>query len=39
MSFLRGVTIYPMRLTDVMLHLNEVDKTVDIVICFRPKRR
>jgi metallo-beta-lactamase class B len=31
--------IYPVRLTDLMLHLNEPDKTVDITICFRPKRR
>lgn len=31
--------IYPVRLTDVMLHLDAADKTVDITICFRPKRR
>ncbi len=31
--------IYPVRLTDLMLRLNEPDKTVDITICFRPKRR
>jgi hypothetical protein len=31
--------IYPVRLTDLRLHLNEPDKTVDMMICFRPKRR
>jgi len=31
--------IYPVRLTDVMVHLNEQDKTADITICFRSKRR
>lgn len=31
--------IYPVRLTDVMLHENESDKTVDVTICFRSKRR
>jgi len=31
--------IYPLRLTDLMLQLNEADETVDMTICFRPKRR
>ena len=31
--------IYPVRLTDVMVQLNKPDKTVDVTICFRPKRR
>jgi len=31
--------IYPVRLTDLSLHLNEAEKTVDMMICFRPKRR
>ncbi len=31
--------IYPVRLTDLKLELNEDDKTVDMTICFRPKRR
>ena len=38
MSLFRN-EIYPVRLTDLMLRLNEPDKTVDITICFRPKRR
>lgn len=31
--------IYPLRLTDLMFQLDEGDKTVDMTICFRPKRR
>lgn len=31
--------IYPVRLTDVIFRLNEADKTVDMAVCFRPKRR
>ena len=31
--------IYPVRLTDVMFRLNEQEKTVDMTVCFRPKRR
>ena len=31
--------IYPVRLTDLMLLLDEGEKTVDLAICFRPKRR
>jgi hypothetical protein len=31
--------IYPVRLTDLRFQLNEPDKTVDMTICFRPKRR
>jgi len=31
--------IYPVRLNDLMVRLNEPDKTVDLTICFRPKRR
>ena len=31
--------IYPLRWNDVMVGLNERDKTVDLIICFRPKRR
>ena len=31
--------IYPVRMTDLLLHLNEAEKTVDVMICFRPKRR
>jgi len=31
--------IYPVRITDLMLRLNESEKIVDITICFRPKRR
>src|ERR1041385_3286389 len=29
--------IYPLRWNDVMVGLNERDKTVDLIICFRPK--
>jgi hypothetical protein len=38
-NFLLVFHVYPVRLTDVMLQLNEPDKTVDVTICFRPKRR
>lgn len=31
--------IYPVRLTDVMFFLNEAEKTIDMAVCFRPKRR
>lgn len=31
--------IYRVRLTDLALQLNEAEKTVDMMICFRPKRR
>lgn len=31
--------IYPVRLTDISFHLNEVKKTADLMVCFRPKRR
>jgi len=31
--------IYPVLLTDVIFRLNEADKTVDMAVCFRPKRR
>ena len=38
MNQLKG-EIYPVRITDLMLRLNEPEKVVDITICFRPKRR
>jgi DNA-directed RNA polymerase subunit E'/Rpb7 len=31
--------IYPVRLSDVSLRLNESEQTVDLLICFKPKRR
>ena len=31
--------IYPVRLSDIEVHLNESEQTVDITICFKPKRR
>ena len=31
--------IYPVRLSDIEVHLNESEQTVDMTICFRPKRR
>ena len=31
--------IFPVRLTDIMFSLNEAEKTVDMTVCFRPKRR
>lgn len=31
--------IYPVRLSDVEVHLNESEQTVDMTICFKPKRR
>jgi outer membrane protein assembly factor BamA len=31
--------IYPVRLSDIEVHLNEAEQTVDIAICFKPKRR
>lgn len=31
--------IYPARLRDVEVRLNEPEQTIDIAICFRPKRR
>jgi hypothetical protein len=31
--------IYPVRLSDIKVHLNESEQTVDMTICFRPKRR
>lgn len=30
---------YPVRLNDVEISLNESEQTVDVVICFTPKRR
>jgi metallo-beta-lactamase class B len=30
--------IYPLRWNDVMVGLDERDKTVDLIVCFRPKR-
>ena len=30
--------IYPVKLSDVDLRLNESDQTIDITICFKPKR-
>ena len=32
-------TIHPVRFSDVMLRLNESDKLVDLVICFKEKKR
>lgn len=31
--------IYPVRLRDIKVRLNESERTVDMTICFRPKRR
>lgn len=31
--------IYPVRLSDIEVNLNESEQTVDITICFKPKRR
>ena len=31
--------IYPVRLCDVEVRLNESEKTIDLAICFKPKRR
>lgn len=31
--------IYPVRLSDIEVGLNESEQTVDMTICFRPKRR
>ena len=30
---------YPVRLSDVEVRLNESEKTIDMAICFKPKRR
>lgn len=38
MSKLRS-EIYPVTLSDVELNLNKSDQTVDLTICFKPKRR
>ena len=38
MSKLRN-EIYPAKLKDVELGLNEPEKTIDVTICFKPKRR
>lgn len=38
MSKLRN-EIYPAKLKDVELRLNEPEKTIDVTICFKPKRR
>jgi len=32
-------TIHPVRFSDVVLHLEESDKLVDMVICFREKKK
>ena len=32
-------TINPVRFSDVVLHLEESDKLVDMVICFREKKK
>jgi outer membrane protein assembly factor BamA len=37
MSKLRN-EIYPVKLSEVELRLNESERTVDMTICFRPKR-
>ena len=31
--------IYPVRLSDIEVHSNESEQTVDVTICFKPKRR
>lgn len=31
--------IYPVRLSDIEVRLNESEQTVDMIICFKPKRR
>ena len=31
--------IYPVRLSDVEVRLNQSEKTIDMAICFKPKRR
>jgi outer membrane protein assembly factor BamA len=31
-------TIYPVRLSDVITHLNVQEKTIDVTICFREKK-
>jgi hypothetical protein len=31
-------TIYPVRLSDVLAHLNGQEKTIDVAICFREKK-
>ena len=38
MSKLRN-EIYPVRLSDVVLQLNRSEQMVDMLICFKPKRR
>ena len=42
-SSLRNVsrlkTLYPVRFTDVMLRLEKSDKLVDMIICFREKKK
>lgn len=31
--------IHPVRLSDVLAHVNDQEKTIDVVICFREKKR
>lgn len=31
--------IYPVRLSDIKVHLNESEQTVEMTICFKPRRR
>jgi len=32
-------TIYPVRLSDVIAHMDDQEKTIDVVICFREKKQ
>ena len=32
-------TIYPVRLSDVLAHLNDQEKVIDVAICFREKKQ